>query len=104
MCILTRSQSTNGVDDLRFLFMVSQVDIVDTVEDLESACPQFNLKAEGLEAVGIASDALTVGVTTAAGKKCDRCWYYSDNVGHSHNHPEICLRCADVIEKDGHIV
>ena len=43
---MTRSESTNGVDDLRFLLLVSQVNVVDSVDELIASCPQFNLKAE----------------------------------------------------------
>ena len=45
---------------------------------------------------------LTIGVMRAQGTKCDRCWYYSDSVGEDHEHSDICLRCADVIRKDGY--
>eukprot|EP01036_Dinobryon_divergens_P030377 gene30377-39614_t len=92
--ILPKSESTNGVDDLRFLLLVSQVNVVDSVDELIASCPQFNLKAEDFVAVDAVGD-LSVGVTTAVGSKCDRCWFYSDNVGHDHDHPELCLRCAD---------
>ena len=49
---------------------------------------------------------LSVGVTRARGKKCDRCWYYSDSVGQDRdpNLHDVCLRCADVVRKDGYNV
>ncbi len=34
----------------------------------------------------------------AEGCKCARCWTYSDTVGKDVNHPDICERCAAVIE------
>jgi isoleucyl-tRNA synthetase len=36
---------------------------------------------------------LTIGVTKARGKKCDRCWVYSEAVGANREHPDICDRC-----------
>ena len=49
---------------------------------------------------------LSVGVTRARGKKCDRCWYYSDSVGQDRdaNLHDVCLRCAEVVRKDGYNV
>ena len=49
---------------------------------------------------------LSVGVTRARGKKCDRCWYYSDSVGQDRdaNLNDVCLRCAEVVRKDGYNV
>ncbi|MDI9636111.1 isoleucine--tRNA ligase [Oscillatoria amoena NRMC-F 0135] len=72
---------TNGVDELRYLFLASQVELVDTPTAIEGL--QHQLKSEGL----------AVGVTKADGQKCDRCWNYSPYVGQSSEHPEICERC-----------
>lgn len=50
------------------------------------------------------SDALVLEKTAiliekADGEKCERCWSYSESVGQNENHPTICSRCAEVIEK-----
>ena len=37
---------------------------------------------------------LTIGVSPAGGRKCERCWHYEADVGANHSHPEICLRCV----------
>jgi isoleucyl-tRNA synthetase len=42
--------------------------------------------------------ALRVTVTPAAGKKCVRCWRWREDVGADAKHPELCGRCAEVIE------
>ncbi len=39
-------------------------------------------------------EGLIVGVSRAEGKKCQRCWMYSESVGKDAGHPEICDRCA----------
>ncbi len=36
-----------------------------------------------------------VKVELADGKKCERCWMYSETVGKDHDHPTICKRCVD---------
>ncbi|MCZ2257095.1 isoleucine--tRNA ligase [Sporosarcina sp. G11-34] len=44
-------------------------------------------------------DAVGVLVEKAAGEKCDRCWTISESVGKDESHPEICVRCAEVVKK-----
>jgi isoleucyl-tRNA synthetase len=38
-------------------------------------------------------------VQKPSGAKCARCWRWSDKVGVSHEHPELCDRCADVVNE-----
>ncbi|MBP5789905.1 MAG: hypothetical protein J6W29_06705, partial [Neisseriaceae bacterium] len=40
-------------------------------------------------------DDLQIAVQPSKGKKCVRCWHYTDNVGVVHEHPELCCRCAN---------
>jgi len=42
---------------------------------------------------------LAIVVSQAEGEKCERCWIYSDTVGHAAEHKTLCQRCATVIEK-----
>ncbi len=72
----------NGVDELRYLFITSQVEVLDTPEALQKL--KYNLQ----------SDAWGIGVVDAEGQKCDRCWNYSTHVGESTEHPLICERCV----------
>ena len=41
---------------------------------------------------------LKVTVKPADGHKCERCWTYSESVGKNEAHPELCDRCAAVVE------
>ena len=42
-------------------------------------------------------------VVRAPGEKCARCWRYSETVGAHARHPQLCERCATVVERDyGH--
>nr|WP_228035256.1 isoleucine--tRNA ligase [Oculatella sp. LEGE 06141] len=80
------SLSGNGVDELRYLFLTSQVERVDAPVRLTEL--KYHLQ----------SDAITVGVVTAEGQKCDRCWNYSTHVGESQAHPLLCERCIPALE------
>lgn len=42
-------------------------------------------------------DGLTVSVEKADGKKCERCWTFSEHVGENSEHPTLCRRCAKVM-------
>jgi isoleucyl-tRNA synthetase len=91
----TQSDIQTGVDELRYLFLASQVELVDSATPIEAL--KFYLQG----------DVATVGVTSAEGHKCDRCWNYSTSVGLSQKHPLLCDRCETVIEtglKEGQIV
>lgn len=97
--LLAKPVSTNGIDDLRFVFMTSQVSVVKSADEIAASCPLYRLGATDTES------GITVGVTKALGKKCERCWYYSESVGHDdHQHGDLCQRCDDVIKTDKHEV
>lgn len=81
----TDSLSSNGVDELRYLFLTSQVELLD------SPAPLADLKYQSQ------SDALGVGVADADGQKCDRCWNYSLQVGEFKEHPLLCERCIPAL-------
>ena len=73
-----KDYTENEVSDL---FIVSQVKFVND-----------NLAESEIEGINIA-------VEKASGEKCERCWKYDEEVGHNHNHPDVCPRCASVLEK-----
>ncbi|MDP2742664.1 MAG: class I tRNA ligase family protein, partial [Hydrogenophaga sp.] len=56
-------------DDLKFVFIVSQVTLLE-------------------------GDALAIEVVPATAAKCERCWHYRDDVGSHAEHPTICGRCV----------
>ncbi len=64
--------------DLRYLFIVSLVRIVETHV------------ADGI-------GALRAEIAKAPGQKCERCWNYSVHVGENAEYPTICERCSDAI-------
>lgn len=65
------------LDDLPFLFIVSQVEL------------KKREKADN-----------KIEVVSAEGSKCSRCWNFRVDVGENKEHPSICLRCVEAIEKN----
>lgn len=64
-------------DDLRYIFIVSQVSLALLGED--------------------EPDSLRVRVERASGKKCERCWNYSERVGEFARYPGACERCVEAL-------
>jgi isoleucyl-tRNA synthetase len=64
------------VDDLRFIFIVSQVEVEESPNT---------------------SDNLQIEVLKADGQKCERCWNYSVAVGKDQTYPTLCERCIPAI-------
>jgi len=44
-----------------------------------------------------AAKEIEVDVDRAPGKKCERCWMYSESVGEDPKHPDLCSRCSGVL-------
>lgn len=44
-------------------------------------------------------DNSSIYVKKSSGKKCVRCWNYSDETGLDSKHPELCPRCTGIIQK-----
>ncbi|MBI3634989.1 MAG: hypothetical protein HY216_02065, partial [Candidatus Rokubacteria bacterium] len=40
---------------------------------------------------------LVIDVGKAPGRKCERCWMFSERVGEHADHPTLCERCVPVI-------
>jgi isoleucyl-tRNA synthetase len=76
----------NGVDELRYFFLASQVVLAESAEAI-AACEHRLTKEWG-----------ALGITKADGEKCDRCWNYSSQVGTHGDHSLLCERCIPVIE------
>ncbi len=45
----------------------------------------------------VTREGLSIDVSEARGRKCERCWWYQESVGESDVHPTLCRRCAEVI-------
>ncbi|MEP6570116.1 MAG: isoleucine--tRNA ligase [Acidobacteriota bacterium] len=64
--------------ELRYIFIVSQVTLSESAS---------------------ADGTVSVDVTRAEGKKCERCWNYSKHVGESTRYPDVCERCLTALEE-----
>jgi isoleucyl-tRNA synthetase len=70
-------------DQLRYIFIVSQVEIVDHPNLLDE----------------FPNDLFAVEVHRASGEKCERCWNYSTRVGESSRYPTVCERCVEALKE-----
>ncbi|MDJ0986247.1 MAG: isoleucine--tRNA ligase [Desulfobacterales bacterium] len=73
-------------DDLRFIFIVSNVSLLKD-EKLDGSFVSENL------------EGLAIKIETAAGKKCERCWVYETTVGTDSSQPTICERCQNALSE-----
>jgi isoleucyl-tRNA synthetase len=66
-------------DQLRYLFIVSQVTLA--------------------QSSGNGTGGVHVEVKAADGSKCERCWNYSTHVGEDKTYPTVCERCSAVLKE-----
>ncbi len=45
------------------------------------------------------SELGTVEIAKARGHKCERCWHYKLDIGTNIDHPKICGRCSDILNR-----
>lgn len=77
-------------DELRFVLITSGASIAPMAEAIDTA---VDGDIEGLK----------VALSVASGKKCDRCWHYSDTVGEHEEHSDLCSRCVTNVAGDGEV-
>lgn len=73
-------------DQLRSIFIVSDVEITDIGELADS--PESDT-----------TPGLKVKVSPSNAPKCDRCWVHDTTVGEDNTHPTICKRCLKVLNE-----
>jgi len=64
--------------DLKFVLIVSQVDLVE-------------------------GNATRIQVRASAHGKCERCWHYRADVGQHAHHPTLCARCVENLDGHGEV-
>jgi isoleucyl-tRNA synthetase len=74
-------------DELRFILIVSEANI-------ESA--QVTAPADCIE-----TDGFRIWIEKNRDDKCVRCWHQREDVGQSHEHPELCGRCIGNVTGPG---
>ncbi|MCH8157986.1 MAG: hypothetical protein IID18_09620 [Nitrospinae bacterium] len=77
----------NEFSDLRFIFIVSGVEVVSSLDGDEKVYSSENI--EGLK----------IGVRRMGGRKCERCWnYFTEEVSEKEEHTAVCSRCVEKLE------
>lgn len=74
------------LNDLRSVLIVSRASLVQAEQ------PAGAFKSSDV-------DGLSILVEPAAVEKCERCWIHDPSVGTSTEHPSICSRCKDALQK-----
>ncbi|MDT8441638.1 MAG: isoleucine--tRNA ligase [Desulfuromonadales bacterium] len=69
-------------EQLAALFIVSQVELVDSLTEATA---------------GDSFPELRIAVSKADGDKCSRCWNYATSVGRDAAHPQVCHRCLPAL-------
>jgi len=70
-------------DDLAALFIVSEVHLHHIEEQEELADPS----------------GMRANASLAAGDKCTRCWMRAETTGRDGDHPDLCGRCAERVNR-----
>ena len=72
-------------ENLQQIFIVSEFEVAGSFNE----APEQAIKLEQAAIV----------VTKAEGETCERCWTVTTQVGEKEDHPTLCPRCADVVNK-----
>jgi isoleucyl-tRNA synthetase len=78
-----RALVQNDLDDLRYIFIVSQVRISDQIAENDGSV-YISTNIQGLK----------ISVKAMQGKKCERCWNYFEETAPSAEDMSICCRCV----------
>lgn len=73
-------------EQLETIFIVSKAELIYKEKNLPSGIYS-----------GEEISTIKVSITKAPGKKCERCWCYSETVGEDQKYPTICEKCAIVM-------
>ena len=75
-------------EELRFVLLTSaaKVEVVDTAPN---------------NVIATEIDGLWMTVTATSGKKCERCWHFTDDVGANEQYHDLCGRCITNIDGEG---
>ncbi|PON88324.1 Isoleucine-tRNA ligase [Trema orientale] len=86
------SEANNDADSLHRIFITSQAEILPAMEKelIENIPHSGEFLIEG-------TTKIWIGVSSAEGCKCERCWNFSPQVGSFPEHPTLCSRCYNVV-------
>ena len=84
--------------DLRYIFIVSQVE----VHEVGPTGEIHEIVAEskpGNQVISGKASIMTIKIEKADGEKCERCWNYSVRIGEFDKYPTVCERCFDALNE-----
>jgi isoleucyl-tRNA synthetase len=95
----------NSVDAKLVLYPANEevAGVLASMEDLADLLivAHVNVQAVGVEpaAEAMKLEGISVHVAVADGVKCERCRVVKTDVGTKATHPQLCVRCADIVDE-----
>jgi isoleucyl-tRNA synthetase len=71
----------------------------DVIESLQARPDLADLFIVGEVSLSSEAGGTQVSISRAEGEKCPRCWNIRTDIGSNAAHPEVCARCAEVLER-----
>jgi isoleucyl-tRNA synthetase len=65
---------------------------------IHEGCLRELLNVSQLEIHANGDPNLSIVISRAAGRKCERCWHWEEDVGEDARHPTLCGRCVEAVE------
>jgi isoleucyl-tRNA synthetase len=88
ICLEVEGDLANLLEEYRpalpSIFIVSQVEV--------SASPSAGAPETDIP-------GLRIKIERALGRKCERCWNYSEQVGKDSRYPTVCERCSEALRE-----
>lgn len=78
------------VDEKEYEKFLKEKDLLTTVFIVSSLEIEKNSRKD--------EEKIGIKIEQASGKKCERCWMYSESVGDDKENPTICHRCSEAIK------
>ena len=88
--------------EAKVIFKTSDPSVKAFLEETKTLWPEIAIVSDVEIADG--EEELTVSAEHAAGQKCARCWQWKQDVGAEAAHPDLCARCACVLDKEGFVI
>ena len=88
--------------EAKVIFKTSDPAVKAFLEETKTLWPEIAIVSDVEIADG--EEELTVSAEHAAGQKCARCWQWKQDVGAEAAHPDLCARCACVLDKEGFVI
>ena len=73
-------------------------DILKETENLHQYFIVSEVRLEEANQLAKAYEHVSVAVEEHPGEKCQRCWVSSETIGNDPNYPDLCERCAPIVE------